>query len=84
MKKFVSIIIALLTLALAIAPAMAEYGNYDTSLLNPAYVNTADGTRNFVRGALYFNFLPNNDSMQPVIDYIREDIDQMINTFEWK
>ena len=49
MKKFVSIIIALLTLALAIAPAMAEYGNYDTNLLNPAYVNTADGKNLNVR-----------------------------------
>ena len=50
----------------------------------PMQFYLTDSTRNFVRGALYFNFLPNNDSMQPVINYIREDIDQMINTFEWK
>ena len=50
----------------------------------PMQFYLTDSTRNFVRGALYFNFLPNNDSMQPVIDYIREDINQMINTFEWK
>lgn len=43
-----------------------------------------DSTHNFVRGALYFNFLPNNDSMQPVISRIRQDVDHMINTFEWK
>ncbi len=43
-----------------------------------------DSTRNFVRGALYFNFLPNNDSMQPVISRIRKDVDHLINTFEWK
>ena len=43
-----------------------------------------DSTHNFVRGALYFNFLPNNDSMQPVISRIRKDVNHLINTFEWK
>ncbi len=50
----------------------------------PMQFYLTDSTKNFVRGALYFNFLPNNDSMQPVINFIREDIDHMINTFEWK
>ena len=50
----------------------------------PMQFYLTDSTKNFVRGALYFNFLPNNDSMQPVINFIQEDIDHMINTFEWK
>ena len=50
----------------------------------PMQFYLTDSTKNFVRGALYFNFLPNNDSMQPVINFIREDIDHIINTFEWK
>ena len=50
----------------------------------PMQFYLTDSTKNFVRGALYFNFLPNNDSMQPVINFIREDIDHLINTFEWK
>ncbi len=50
----------------------------------PMQFYLTDSTRNFVRGALYFNFLPDNDSMQPVINFVREDIDHMINTFEWK
>ena len=50
----------------------------------PMQFYLTDSTANFVRGALYFNFVPNNDSMQPVIDYIRQDIDRMIETFEWK
>ena len=50
----------------------------------PMQFYLTDSTRNFVRGALYFNFQPNNDSMQPVINFIREDIDHLINTFEWK
>lgn len=50
----------------------------------PMQFYLTDSTKNFVRGALYFNFKPDNDSMQPVIDFIREDIDHLINTFEWK
>ena len=50
----------------------------------PMQFYLTDSTTNFVRGALYFNFLPNNDSMQPVINFIREDIDHLINTFQWK
>ncbi len=50
----------------------------------PMQFYLTDSTKNFVRGALYFNFQPDNDSMQPVINFIREDIDHMINTFEWK
>lgn len=50
----------------------------------PLQFYLTDSTANFVRGALYFNFVPNNDSMQPVIDYLRQDIDRMIGTFEWK
>ena len=54
------------------------------SVATPMQFYLTDSTHNFVRGALYFNFRPNNDSMQPVINYIREDIDHLINTFEWK
>jgi len=50
----------------------------------PMQFYLTDSTSNFVRGALYFNFKPDNDSMQPVIRFIREDIDHLINTFEWK
>ena len=50
----------------------------------PMQFYLTDSTRNFVRGALYFNFKPDNDSMQPVINFIRQDIDHMIETFEWK
>lgn len=55
-----------------------------STVATPLQFYLTDSTHNFVRGALYFNFLPNNDSMQPVISYIRQDIDQIIRTFEWK
>lgn len=43
-----------------------------------------DSTSHFLRGALYFNIPPNNDSLAPVIDYIIEDIDHLLRSFEWK
>ena len=43
-----------------------------------------DSTSNFVRGALYFNTAPNNDSLAPVIDFITDDLEHMIRTFRWK
>ena len=43
-----------------------------------------DSTSHFLRGALYFYFKPNNDSIAPIIDFIKEDIDHMIKTFRWK
>lgn len=43
-----------------------------------------DSTKNFLRGALYFNALPNNDSLAPVIDFLKKDIMHLIETTEWK
>lgn len=43
-----------------------------------------DSTKNFVRGALYFNVPPNKDSLAPVVNFIREDVIEMISSFEWK
>lgn len=43
-----------------------------------------DSVAKFVRGALYFNLVPNNDSLQPVIGFLKEDIEHMIATFRWK
>lgn len=43
-----------------------------------------DSISHFVRGALYFNIAPNNDSLEPVIDFITDDINYMINSFRWK
>lgn len=43
-----------------------------------------DSTKNFVRGALYFNVPPNKDSLAPVVNFVRDDIIEMISSFEWK
>ena len=43
-----------------------------------------DSTSHFVRGALYFNTVPNNDSLEPVIKFIEKDIVHLIGTFNWQ
>lgn len=43
-----------------------------------------DSAHHFLRGTLYFNFTPNNDSLEPVIQYLREDAMHMVSTFQWK
>ncbi len=51
---------------------------------SPFQFYVTDSTRHFVRGALYFSVVPNNDSLAPVIGFLEEDIRHMIETFEWK
>ncbi|MEI6060975.1 MAG: gliding motility lipoprotein GldD [Bacteroidota bacterium] len=51
---------------------------------SPYQFYLTDSTRNFLRGSLYFDAIPNNDSLAPVIDYVRTDIQHMFETFNWK
>jgi len=43
-----------------------------------------DSTSHFLRGALYFNFSPNNDSLRPVINFLQDDARELINSFRWE
>jgi gliding motility-associated lipoprotein GldD len=43
-----------------------------------------DSVHNFLRGALYFTALPNEDSLTPVIQFFREDIVHIVETLKWK
>lgn len=43
-----------------------------------------DSTKHFFRGALYFNNVPNKDSIAPMAQYIREDMIRLMESFEWK
>lgn len=43
-----------------------------------------DSSRNFLRGALYFNTRVSNDSLAPAIDFMKKETLHFINTLEWK
>ncbi len=42
-----------------------------------------DSTSGFLSGSLYFNVAPNWDSLAPAIQYFRQDIVHLIETFTW-
>jgi gliding motility-associated lipoprotein GldD len=43
-----------------------------------------DSTRHFLRGALYFDATPNEDSLRTVNQFLQQDVRHLINTFRWK
>jgi gliding motility-associated lipoprotein GldD len=43
-----------------------------------------DTTKHFLRGALYFNASPNEDSLAIVNDFLKKDLEHLINTLQWK
>jgi len=51
---------------------------------SPYQFYLTDSTNHFLRGALYFSTVPNNDSLAPVIEFLKEDINYMIESFRWK
>jgi len=51
---------------------------------SPIQFYITDSTNHFLRGALYFYTVPNKDSLAPVVNYMRDDILRMIDSFHWK
>ncbi len=43
-----------------------------------------DSVKHFLRGALYFDVTPNEDSLAPVNAFLLEDLKHLINTLQWK
>jgi len=45
---------------------------------------TTDSSKHFLRGALYFRTATANDSLAPVIEYVKADMIQMLNTLRYR
>lgn len=43
-----------------------------------------DSTKHFLRGALYFDASPNEDSLKVVNDFLLQDLRHLISTLKWK
>ena len=54
----------------------------NTATANQFFVT--DSTKNFLRGALYFDATPNADSLGLVNDFLKKDLLHLINTLQWK
>ena len=73
--------------------------NYDTGFLinilqatifeikgavaSPYQFITTDSVKNFLRVALYLDVPIENDSIAPVINYLKDDVNQILNTLTW-
>lgn len=44
----------------------------------------SDSVKHFLRGALYFDATPNEDSLAPVNRFLKEDLKHLVNTLKWK
>jgi gliding motility-associated lipoprotein GldD len=42
-----------------------------------------DSAHYFVKGTLYFDFAPNNDSLAPIINYLKQDALFMVGSWRW-
>jgi gliding motility-associated lipoprotein GldD len=68
-------------------PAQKVYGIYYTIGGNAAssvQFFLTDSVKHYLRGALYFNTEPRLDSIQPVLNFVKQDINVMIKSFRWK
>ncbi len=80
------------SIASAIKPVKFEMpgnvsGIYFSLRGNAATANqffATDSTKHFLRGALYFNAPPNEDSLRPVNAFLREDMQHLIGTLRWR
>ena len=62
-------------------------GIYFTLEGNTATANQfflTDSVKHFLRGSLYFDAAPNEDSLSIVNDFLKKDLQYLINTLKWK
>jgi gliding motility-associated lipoprotein GldD len=67
-------------------PAKKVYGIYyaiEGNTASSVQFFLTDSVKHYFRGALYFNERPQYDSIQPVVAFIKKDLDRMISTFKW-
>lgn len=67
-------------------PERKVYGVYysiDGNTASSVQFFLTDSTKNYIRGALYFHEQPRPDSIQPVLVFLKKDIDVLIKSFKW-
>jgi gliding motility-associated lipoprotein GldD len=53
------------------------------NVASPYHFVLTDSLEHAVWSSLYFNSKPNADSMAPILAFVKEDLEKMIETFEW-
>jgi len=50
----------------------------------PLQFYLTDSTNHFLRGSLYFGAKVNRDSIAPIYDFVKDDLELMIKSFQWQ
>ncbi|MBQ9339387.1 MAG: gliding motility lipoprotein GldD [Paludibacteraceae bacterium] len=50
---------------------------------SPQQFYLTDSTRHFFRGSVYFNCIPNQDSLAPVVNFLDDDLRHLIESVRW-
>lgn len=58
--------------------------NIDGPVATPLQFYLTDSLSHFLRGSLYFKASVNRDSIAPIYEFFKEDIDKMLSSFEWE
>jgi gliding motility-associated lipoprotein GldD len=67
-------------------PEKRVYGtlyHLEGNVASPLQFMLTDSSSHFFRASLLFNTVPNQDSIAPVLIYIKEDVMRLIESFEW-
>jgi len=70
-----------------INPSKKVFGtiyNIKGNAASPMQFFMTDSVKHFLRGALYIKEIPNIDSLQPVIDFLNQDVIRLIETTQWR
>jgi gliding motility-associated lipoprotein GldD len=61
-----------------------KYNIEGNAAASPFQFFVTDSCQHFIRASMHFYVSPNNDSLSPVIDFIKADMDHLIKTIEWR
>jgi gliding motility-associated lipoprotein GldD len=56
----------------------------DGDAASPIQFFLTDTVKHFLRGSLYYDSSPNEDSTRPVTDFLYRDLQHLVNSFKWK
>ncbi|WP_436514423.1 gliding motility lipoprotein GldD [Ekhidna sp. To15] len=62
----------------------ASFTELEGEVPTQAQFHVSDSVDHFLRGALYFRTATKNDSLAPVISYLKKDIIHLLTTLEWR
>lgn len=54
------------------------------NVATPFQFYLTDSTERFVSGVVYFNTRPNYDSIRPVLNFVKKDLYQLMQTWSWQ